>query len=432
MQHRKDAIRQLRRIARDQAYRSVVGSESDSQTVELVATVTRWRRWIDFQLSHFSHKSPDRLEPLVAEILRAGIAELAILRTPPYAAVHSWVAVARTLVRPQATRLINGLLRQVAEHLDALPEPNTDDSVRNLAIQWSHPTWLARRYAKRFGLREAKQLMEANNRAPKQYIRVNNFNISRDDFERRLVSLQVEFSPAEHLNGYYQVSNLGPIIRAGMLKNGMCAVHDQSAGLVVRLLDPQPGETILDACAAPGGKTCQTAQRMQDRGKIVAWDRHEGRAGRIKQMAQAHKLQSITVACQDLQTAERSSCDRVLVDVPCTGTGVLAKRADLRWNRTADDLGDLIRLQDALLEAASRHVRPGGTLVYSTCSIEPEENEDRVATFLEGHAAFRKISAASILPSEVVSDAGYLATLPHRHLMDGAFAACLKRRKFHD
>lgn len=429
---RTDALRQLRRIARDRAYRSLVCSNSSPHTVELVATVTRWRRWIDFLLGQFSHSPPNRLEPLVLELLRAGIGELAILGTPPYAAVHSWVAVAHAQVRPQAVRLINALLRRVAEQLDALPEPDTNDSDRNLAIRWSHPTWLTRRYVARFGAQEAVQLMQANNCTPRHFVRVNTLCIDKADFEERLVALQVDYSKAPHLNDYYQVSNLGPVIRAGMLQQGLCAVHDQSAGLVVRLLDPQPGDTILDACAAPGGKTCHIAQRMRDRGRIVAWDRHLGRAGRIRRAAKAQRLQSITVECHDLQKAETLPSARVLVDVPCTGTGVLAKRADLRWHRTPDELKDLVNLQGTLLEAASKHVRPGGRLVYSTCSIEQEENEDRISSFLGRHPHFRIIPAASILPSEVANDAGFLATLPHRHQMDGAFAACLQRCRIND
>ena len=429
---RTNAVKLLRRIARDRAYRSLVSAESSPRTVELVATVTRWRRWIDFQLSQFCQSSPGKLEPLVAEVLRAGIGELAILRTPPFAAVHSWVKVAHAMVRPQAVGLVNALLRRVAERLDDLPEPQTSDPVRNLAIRWSHPTWIAKKYVARFGIQVAEQVMKANNRAPKHYVRVNTLITQQDDFERWLANLKVEYAPASHLKNYYQVSSLRPIIRAGLLQQGLCAVHDQSAGLVVRLLDPQPGESILDACAAPGGKTCQIAERMGDRGRIAAWDVHPGRADRIRKASEARNLHSIAVECQDIRQAHATQCDRVLADVPCTGTGVLAKRADLRWHRTPEDLADLMSLQDVLLEAASRHVRPGGRLVYSTCSIEPEENEDRIFSFLALNPDFRLIPAAGILPDEVVSDTGFLATLPHLHPMDGAFAACLQRNRSHE
>jgi len=430
MQNESDrisAVKQLRRIARDRAYRSLVSSGSSPRTVEIVATVTRWRRWIDFQLVHFCRSSPGRLEPLVAEVLRAGIGEMIVLRTPAFAAVHSWVVVARAMVRPQAARLVNAVLRRVAEQLDDLPEPQTQDPVRNLAIRWSHPTWLAKKYVRSRGVQVAIKLMKANNRAPNHYVRVNTLKTDKDDFECYLAELGIGYEQASYLKNYYHVSRLSPIVRAGLLQQGLCAVHDQSAGLVVRLLDPQPGESVLDACAAPGGKTCQIAQRMSDRGCIAAWDVHPGRADRIRKAIRDHNLRSVRVACRDLRTAPAMEFDRVLVDVPCTGTGVLAKRADLRWQRTPKDLTDLISLQDTLLEAAARHVRPGGRLVYSTCSIEPEENERCVYAFLTQYPNFRLIPAAGIVPDDVMDDSGFLATLPYYHRTDGAFAACLQR-----
>ena len=389
--------------------------------------MTRWRRWLDYQLSQFCHTSLDRLEPLVAELLRAGICELAILGTPAYATVHSWVDVTRAIVRPEAARLVNGVLRRIAGQLSNLPEPDTGDKVRDIAIRWSHPTWLARRYVKRFGTTEATLLMQSNNRAPRHYVRANSLKTTTAEFELQLAALNVDFAAVSHLDYYYQVSNLGPILGAGMLQNGICAVHDASAGLVVPLLDPQPNENILDACAAPGGKTCQIAQRMRDKGRISAWDRHPGRADRIRRAVEANGFASITVKCQDLLAADPGSYDRVLVDVPCTGTGVLAKRADLRWHRTSDMLDELIVLQDRLLDAAAKHVKSGGRLVYSTCSIEPEENEERIDAFLSRNKAFRMMPAKHLSPDELVTEAGYLATLPHRHEMDGAFAACLNR-----
>ena len=395
--------------------------------MELVSTVTRWRRWLDYQLSQVCHTSLDKLEPLVAELLRAGICELAILGTPAYATVHSWVDVTRAMVRPQAARLVNGVLRRIADQLRSLPEPDTGDKVRDIAIRWSHPTWLARRYVKRFGTSEATLLMQSNNRAPRHYVRANTMKVSPGDFELQLSALNVYFTAIPHLDYYYQVSNLGPILGAGMLQNGICAVHDASAGLVVRLLDPQPNENILDACAAPGGKTCQIAQRMGDKGRITAWDRHPGRTDRIRRAVEANGFASITVKCQDLFAADTGSFDRVLVDVPCTGTGVLAKRADLRWHRTSDMLDELIVLQDRLLDSAAKHVKSGGRLVYSTCSIEPEENEERIGAFLSRNKEFRMMPATCILPKEFVTDAGNMATLPHRQQVDGAFAACLQR-----
>ena len=424
---RAEAIRQLRRIARDGAYRAAVGQDSPPKTVEIVATVTRWRRWIDFLLSRFYHGNIDRLEPTVAEILRAGVCELAILGTPGYATVNTYAGLARTMVRREVAALVNAVLRSVSRQIQSLPEPHTGKPIRDLAIRWSHPTWMVRRYVKRFGMEETKTLLQANNSPPAHFVRVNRLKLSILDFEQRLANLPVAFKASQHLADYYQVSRLGPLIREGMLREGLCAIQDQSAGLVVDLLEPQPGESILDACAAPGGKTCFIAMRTGDSGTIQAWDRHSGRLSRLIKAANAQGCKSISADCKDLRETSSGSFDRVLVDVPCSGTGVLAKRADLRWRKSLANLNELVELQDALIDAASRHVRPGGTLVYSTCSIEPEENEHRIAEFLGRNTAFRLIPATRILPQPVVSSAGYLATLPHVHGIDGAFAARMQR-----
>jgi 16S rRNA (cytosine967-C5)-methyltransferase len=209
-------------------------------------------------------------------------------------------------------------------------------------------------------------------------------------------------------------------------------VQDESAGLLVQLLDPQPGETILDGCAAPGGKTMAIAGRMGGDGTILAVDAKEERLNLVTEAAEAQGAADMVEAeAAELQAVaarpEPPQADRVLLDVPCSGLGVLAKRADLRWQRAPEDLDELTALQDDLLDAAARMVAPGGVLVYSTCTIEPEENEERVEAFLERHPDFELEPAPDALPADVVTDEGYLATLPHRHRTDGAFGARLRR-----
>jgi 16S rRNA (cytosine967-C5)-methyltransferase len=201
---------------------------------------------------------------------------------------------------------------------------------------------------------------------------------------------------------------------------------------VVRLLAPQPGDSVLDGCAAPGGKTMAIAGRMESEGTILAVDTNENRLGLVDEAAETHGVAEMvtTEAADLLAVADREDpprASRVLVDVPCSGLGVLAKRADLRWQREPSDIQELLALQDDLLDAAARLVEPGGLLVYSTCTIEPEENEQRIEAFLARHDDFELESAEGILPDEVVSDGGFLSTLPHRHRTDGAFAARLRR-----
>ena len=213
------------------------------------------------------------------------------------------------------------------------------------------------------------------------------------------------------------------------MSRGICSVHDESAGLVVALLDPKPGEIILDTCAAPGGKALAAACRMQGSGQLHAWDIHPNRLLKVDESAHVQGLENIHTRVVDLLDPPEMHADRVLLDVPCTGTGVMNKRADLRWRRSETDLRDLIKLQQSLLDAAAPRVRPGGLLVYSTCSIEPEENELQVDSFSERHPNFTLEHAEDLLPAKVVTPMGYMATLPHRHGTDGAFAARLRKSR---
>ena len=223
------------------------------------------------------------------------------------------------------------------------------------------------------------------------------------------------------------VGRLQPVLRGGLLEEGACAVQDEAAGLVVRVLDPQPDETVLDAAAAPGGKAVYAALRMENRGRVTALDVSEAKASLVREAAERQGAGIVEPAVGDLTTwTSPARFDRVLLDAPCSGTGVLAKRADLRWNRTPDDLDELTALQDQLLDAAAKHVECGGLLVYSTCSIEAAENDERIRRFLDRHATFDLEPVGTRVP-KAMRDGAVFRALPHVHGTDGAFAARLRR-----
>jgi 16S rRNA (cytosine967-C5)-methyltransferase len=216
----------------------------------------------------------------------------------------------------------------------------------------------------------------------------------------------------------------------GFFADGLCAVQDEAAGLIVRLLDPAAGERILDACAAPGGKAFVAAQLMQDRGEVVAVDVHDRRLRLVERGAKELGLRSISTVESDMRSYRpQAQFDRVLLDAPCSGFGVLSKRADLRWNRQPEDFAGLRTLQDELLDASARCVRPGGVLVYGTCTIEPEENQHRVRAFLKRNTDFELENAAEYVPRELVDEGGFYASLPFRDSIDGAFGARLRRTR---
>jgi len=434
---RRVALEHLERVAQDDAYVDHLSADDEDartrrQARELVAGVTRQRRWLDFVLARAYNGDYDTIEDRLRHILRLGLYELLFQSTPTRAVVHQYVELAKQMLRPGAGDLVNALLRTIDRDREFIPEPDTGVRAKDLALRHSHPTWMVRRWLDRFGPDETAELLQWNNRRPAHHVRVNPLRTSMGEMKAWLDEHDVVYTDSPYLGDTLRLRRLQPLMgEDGPLADGRVAVQDESAGLVVRALDPQPGETILDGCAAPGGKTLTIAAAMNGEGTIHAVDQHEGRLERVREGAETHGVADLVGAeAADLKAvADRDDppqADRVLLDVPCSGLGVLSKRADLRWRRTPEDIEQLLALQDDLLEAAARLVRPGGLLVYSTCTIEPEENERRVEAFLEEHADFERESVAEFVPDEVVTDAGDLATLPHRHRMDGAFAARLR------
>jgi len=433
---RQLALRHLERVSRDDAYvgqleADDVDARSRRQARELVAGVTRQRRWLDFVLAKAYDGDYDSVESRLRHILRLGLYELLFQSTPTRAVVHEYVELAKQMIRPGAGNLVNAILRTIDRDREYIPEPDTGAEAEDLAIRFSHPTWMVRRWLDRFGTEETTELLGWNNRRPAYHVRVNSLQTKQTDVEEWLDDHDVVYTQSPYFDDRLRLKRLQPLVQGGLLEEGTVAVQDDSSGFVIRLLDPQPGETVLDGCAAPGGKTLAIAVEMEGRGTIRATDVHEGRLRQLKEGVEAHGLADMVHSeVADVQTlAERSEpplADRVLLDVPCSGLGVLGKRADLRWRRTPDDFEELTDLQSDLLDAGARLVRPGGLLVYSTCTIEPEENEEQVDAFLERRDDFRLESAPNALPEEVISDRGTLKTRPQHHRMDGAYAARLR------
>eukprot|EP00268_Persea_americana_P038711 TRINITY_DN3831_c0_g1_i13.p1 TRINITY_DN3831_c0_g1~~TRINITY_DN3831_c0_g1_i13.p1 ORF type:complete len:553 (+),score=132.74 TRINITY_DN3831_c0_g1_i13:312-1970(+) len=408
---------------------------------DIVGGAVRRRRYLDHLILSLckDEKMFRDMEPLLLQILRIGFYEILKLEMPPYAVVDENVRLAKVALRPGAGNMVNGILRKLLllKEKNSLPLPKLEGDdraqARALATIYSHPVWMVRRWRKYFGLEEAMKLLIWNNSDPSYCLRANiRKGFTRHDLVERLKILKVPHDQSLHLDDFVRIkSGMQTVIQAGLLQNGLCSVQDESAGLVVSVVNPQPGETIIDCCAAPGGKTLFIASYLRGQGMVSAIDINKGRLRILEETAKLQNLDDVVTAVHaDLRNFSAKNAvksDKVLLDAPCSGLGVLSKRADLRWNRRLEDLEKLATLQDELLDAASMLVKPGGILVYSTCSIDPEENEERVTAFLSRHPEFRIDTVARYVPSAFVTEEGFFFSNPVKHSLDGTFAARLVR-----
>ena len=431
MNARTLAVTRLLRVEHEGAHVARLGGESgDPATAraasDYVAGVTRQRRYLDFLLASVVRPPLDTLDPPLLQALRIGAYDL-VRGTPPHAAVGEAVGVVRDLLHRGAAGLANASLRALARRLAAgdLPEPAGAPAER-LATRHSHPTWMVRRWLDAWGAEATEAFLRANNAVPRFALALTGGAPSRPAALEALAALGADPEPSRWHDGMVSVGRLQPVLRSDWWASGAARVQDEAAALVVRVVDARPGEAILDAAAAPGGKAVGLALALGGDGRVVALDVSEAKARLVRRAAETTGAPALETAVGDLRTwAPDAHFDAVLLDAPCSGTGVLAKRADLRWNRTSADLAALVGLQAALLDAAARHVRPGGRLVYATCSVEAVENDVQVERFLARHPAFAVEPVGDRVPAALRDGAVYRA-LPHVHDTDGAFAVRLR------
>jgi len=400
------------------------------QANEYVQGILRRRSYLDFLISQFSSVEIERMDLFFKNILRLGIYDLLFMdSTPDYAAINESVEIAKTKISSKSGDLANAILRKVQREIDNLPKPNMENRTELIATTFSHPEWMVERWVKRFGEREAFQLMQANNQRPSYFLRANCLKTSPDTFKLRMDKAGVEYEESDWLPGYYRVNTLAEVRAKGWFEKGLCYVQDIAAGFAPSILDPVAGESVIDVCAAPGTKTLLLAELMENEGSILAVDINPDRIHKIAENSERGGANIVKIQRADATEERFKLADAVLLDAPCTGTGVLSKRADLRWKRTPEELEKSVALQAELLDAAANMVNKNGRLVYSTCSIEPEENMMQIENFLKEYDNFELEELDDYLPEEVLSeDKKSYQTLPHKHNCDGHFGVLLKRK----
>jgi 16S rRNA (cytosine967-C5)-methyltransferase len=405
-------------------------------TMGLVYGVLRQRARLDWTIDQFSRTPREKIEPLVQNVLRLGIYQMLYMdRIPPSAAVNESVNLVKVNQPEWIARFVNGVLRAVERGKEEIRWPDPKEGLSAwLAVETSHPFWLVERWIGRYGADEARDLCESNNKMPVLTIRANTLRLKRDQLLQFLRKEVPAIVPAFYspegliLKGFY-----GNVSGLTGYKTGWFLVQDESSQLVSHLVSPQPGELILDACAGLGGKTTHLAQMMRNLGRILALDIHGGRLERLRENASHLGIQNIEVikkdVTQSLTDLGGKKFDRILVDAPCTGLGVIRRNPDIKWRRKPEDLPIMAERQGRLLDEVAPLLKPRGILVYATCSLEPEENEKVIKNFLVCHPKFEIEDPVSVLPpkaGELVED-NFLRTYPHRQGTDGFTAVRMRK-----
>jgi 16S rRNA (cytosine967-C5)-methyltransferase len=388
--------------------------------------VVQRRATLDHLIAELAGRPVARLEPAVLAALRLGVFQLAFLdRVPAHAAVGESVELAKAS-SPAGARLVNAVLRRAAREARgraaALPEATPAEA----ALRHSHPEWVAALWFEALGPADARALMAAGNRPAEPAVRANALRISAEALAERL---PVPSHPAPGLPEGLVLEAAFDAFGSPLWEEGLFMPQSRAAMAVSRLLGPRPGERVLDLCAAPGAKTTHMAALMEDRGSVVAVERHPGRAQALGRTAARMGARSVEVRIGDAaEPHEPGGYDRVLVDPPCSDLGTLAARPDARWRKPAGLPEELAHVQGALLRAGADALRPGGTLVYSTCTISPAENEGVVEAFLAERPDFAADDLRSDLPvCQHPRVPMFVQTLPHRDGTDGFFVARLRR-----
>ena len=401
----------------EQELRSCALTPPDRRLIqELAYGVVRWQGTLDWLIRERTQGRTQK--PLLQILLRLGLYQLFWLdRIPDHAAVNETVEMARRLgFGPQAgfvNAVLRGYLRERLETEQKIEKLKKD----NPALGFSHPEWLCQRWRQRWDAGTLETLLQWNNTPPVTYARVNTLRTtpeklaaSWEEEEVRFIPKQYDWAPRDIV---FELESHPPLSEMPSFQQGLFYVQDPSTLLAVTMMNPQPGEAILDLCAAPGGKTTFTAQLMNNEGLIMAQDSHMLRRKLVQQNCERLGVTCVRLSApaEGVNPDLSTPYDRILVDAPCSNTGVLRRRVDLRWRIQQKEIGRLVKAQRNLLETAVRQLKPGGALIYSTCSLESEENESLIAGFVAQRGDFKLEESRWLLPFRDGVDGAYVARL---------------------
>lgn len=402
---------------------------------EIVYGVIENLTYIDYIISKLSKKKIEKIHPIILDILRIGVYQIAFMdKIPARAAVNEAVNLGKKYLHKGAAGFINGILRNFSRRKDELMKIRSKDKLEFLSIKYSHPQWLINRWIKAYEEEFTEELLKANNSRSKLNLRVNTLKTDKDTLIKALADYGYIAYETKYAKDGIVVENPVRITEIEEFKRGHFTIQDESSMLVGQIANPTENSVILDLCSAPGGKATHLAQLMNNKGRIICWDIYEHKLELVRENANRLGIDIIETRLQDAQILDKDMieiADICIVDAPCSGLGIIRRRPEIKWNRKEKDIEALVKLQKNILKNASKYVKPGGLLIYSTCTIEEKENIDMVKEFLNENKAFTLSAFDGLINCDEkmeTSKDGYIQMFPHIHGTDGFFIARIRKK----
>lgn len=409
-----------------------LSSQDKNFITEVVNGTLRNIYYIDHVIKQFSKTPINKIKPFILSVLRSSIYQICFMNTPNSASCNEAVKLVEKKGFIQLKAYVNAVLRNVSRNVDniELPDENTKEY---LSVKYSHPLWIVNMWVAYYGFDTTKEICEINCLPPKVSIRINTLKTNYDELENLMVDSGVLVEKGKYTNNAMYLKATSNIGELETFKNGMFHVQDESSQLAVEVLNPKEGDKILDLCSAPGGKTFTICEKIEDRGEILACDIFEHKLNLVNDGSERLGLSAIKTRLQDAtEYVEEFSgyFDKVLVDAPCSGLGLLRKKPDIRSKKSGDEIDSLIEIQRKILENASKYVKVGGIIVYSTCTLSKKENEKNIEWFLQNFSEFEAVDISGCI-DEIQNDTekmGYVTLLPNIYKTDGFFISKLIRK----
>lgn len=443
---RETALKILYDITENQAYSNIsVNRHLDNDKLreidrsfatELVYGTVKWLLQIDYIIGKYSSVKLKKLSPWIKNVLRLGVYQLLHTdRIPVSAACNTAVELAKRYGHQASSRFVNAVLRNISKNIDNIPYPDKSDIASYLSIFYSHPVWIVQKWIELYGKEFTEELLKSNNQVPDFIIRTNTLRTDRQTLLDLLHKEGINAEPGRYIEEAVILKNPSSISNLETFKKGYFQVQDESSMLAGKILDPKEGETVIDVCSAPGGKATHIAQIMNNNGTVLARDIYEHKLNLIEQSCRRLGIDIIKTEIHDACDIDENligKADRVLIDAPCSGLGIIRKKPDIKYSRTENELKEITDLQQKILNIAARYLKVGGYLIYSTCTIQPQENLEIVQDFLAKNAGFKLSGFRELMPSALdisSSEEGYIQLYPNINQTDGFFISKIKREK---